>query len=73
MLTVTEQTLRPGLPDVCRPLQAEERHGNVEERLRQMEAQLEEKHQELIRVGKPECSVQMIFDLVLNQNALQTS
>ena len=34
------------------PLQAEERHGNVEERLRQMEAQLEEKHQELIRVRK---------------------
>lgn len=32
--------------------QAEERHGNVEERLRQMEAQLEEKNQELLRVGK---------------------
>lgn len=31
-------------------LQAEERHGNVEERLRQMEAQLEEKNQELLRV-----------------------
>lgn len=30
--------------------QAEERHGNVEERLRQMEAQLEEKNQELLRV-----------------------
>jgi hypothetical protein len=50
---VTQHTLRQRLPDVCRPLQAEERHGNVEERLRQMEAQLEEKHQELIRVGKP--------------------
>lgn len=31
-------------------LQAEERHGNVEERVRQMEAQLEEKNQELLRV-----------------------
>ena len=30
--------------------QAEERHGNVEERVRQMEAQLEEKNQELLRV-----------------------
>lgn len=30
--------------------QAEERHGNIEERLRQMEAQLEEKNQELQRV-----------------------
>ena len=33
-------------------LQAEERHGNVEERLRQLEAQLEEKNQELVRVRK---------------------
>lgn len=33
-------------------LQAEERHGNVEERLRQLEAQLEEKNQELLRVRK---------------------
>lgn len=32
--------------------QAEERHGNIEERLRQMEAQLEEKNQELLRVCK---------------------
>lgn len=31
--------------------QAEERHGNFEERLRQMEAQLEEKNQELQRVS----------------------
>lgn len=30
--------------------QAEERHGNVEERLKQLEAQLEEKNQELLRV-----------------------
>ncbi|KAK2099947.1 hypothetical protein P7K49_021295 [Saguinus oedipus] len=30
---------------------AEERHGNIEERLRQMEAQLEEKNQELQRVS----------------------
>ena len=35
---------------MCRPLQAEERHGNVEERLRQLESQLEEKNQELGRV-----------------------
>lgn len=34
----------------CLPLQAEERHGNVEERLRQLESQLEEKNQELARV-----------------------
>lgn len=33
------------------PAQAEERHGNFEERLRQMEAQLEEKNQELQRVS----------------------
>ena len=35
---------------MCYPLQAEERHGNVEERLRQLESQLEEKNQELARV-----------------------
>lgn len=47
----------PGLfPGGCRLenalvlMQAEERHGNFEERLRQMEAQLEEKNQELQRV-----------------------
>uniref|UniRef100_A0A8C2A4R6 PTPRF interacting protein alpha 1 n=1 Tax=Cyprinus carpio TaxID=7962 RepID=A0A8C2A4R6_CYPCA len=34
--------------------QAEERHGNVEERLRQMEAQLEEKNQELLRARQRE-------------------
>ncbi|MEQ2168288.1 hypothetical protein GOODEAATRI_012764 [Goodea atripinnis] len=33
---------------------AEERHGNVEERLRQMEAQLEEKNQELLRARQRE-------------------
>ncbi|XP_059788253.1 liprin-alpha-1 isoform X2 [Balaenoptera ricei] len=33
---------------------AEERHGNIEERLRQMEAQLEEKHQELQRARQRE-------------------
>lgn len=31
-------------------LQAEERHGNIEERMRHLEAQLEEKNQELQRV-----------------------
>ncbi|XP_051726719.1 liprin-alpha-1 isoform X7 [Ctenopharyngodon idella] len=35
-------------------MKAEERHGNVEERLRQMEAQLEEKNQELIRARQRE-------------------
>eukprot|EP00064_Thunnus_orientalis_P018273 superscaffoldBa00004155_g18368 len=34
--------------------QAEERHGNVEERLRQLEAQLEEKNQELLRARQRE-------------------
>uniref|UniRef100_A0A8C2XG87 PTPRF interacting protein alpha 1 n=1 Tax=Cyclopterus lumpus TaxID=8103 RepID=A0A8C2XG87_CYCLU len=33
---------------------AEERHGNVEERLRQLEAQLEEKNQELLRARQRE-------------------
>lgn len=32
--------------------QAEERHGNIEEHLRQLEAQLEEKNQELARVRR---------------------
>uniref|UniRef100_A0AAQ5XWN6 SAM domain-containing protein n=1 Tax=Amphiprion ocellaris TaxID=80972 RepID=A0AAQ5XWN6_AMPOC len=35
-------------------LTAEERHGNIEERLRQLEAQLEEKHQELLRARQRE-------------------
>uniref|UniRef100_A0A8C1FKM7 PTPRF interacting protein alpha 4 n=1 Tax=Cyprinus carpio carpio TaxID=630221 RepID=A0A8C1FKM7_CYPCA len=35
-------------------LQAEERHGNIEERLRQLEAQLEEKNQELGRARQRE-------------------
>uniref|UniRef100_A0A8C7Z592 PTPRF interacting protein alpha 1 n=1 Tax=Oryzias sinensis TaxID=183150 RepID=A0A8C7Z592_9TELE len=35
-------------------LTAEERHGNVEERLRQLEAQLEEKNQELLRARQRE-------------------
>uniref|UniRef100_A0A9L0JKD6 SAM domain-containing protein n=1 Tax=Equus asinus TaxID=9793 RepID=A0A9L0JKD6_EQUAS len=55
-----QQTLRKAetLPEVEAELaqrvaalsKAEERHGNIEERLRQMEAQLEEKNQELQRV-----------------------
>nr|XP_045373915.1 liprin-alpha-1 isoform X3 [Camelus bactrianus] len=36
------------------PRKAEERHGNIEERLRQMEAQLEEKNQELQRARQRE-------------------
>ncbi|XP_077959790.1 liprin-alpha-3 isoform X3 [Gasterosteus aculeatus] len=51
----------PGLfPGGCRLenalvlMQAEERHGNFEERLRQMEAQLEEKNQELQRARQRE-------------------
>lgn len=45
--------------------QAEERHGNFEERLRQMEAQLEEKNQELQRVS-PFRSVPLVpFVLIL--------
>lgn len=39
---------------VC--FQAEERHGNFEERLRQMEAQLEEKNQEMQRVSRAGCA-----------------
>uniref|UniRef100_A0A8C9VUF7 PTPRF interacting protein alpha 1 n=1 Tax=Scleropages formosus TaxID=113540 RepID=A0A8C9VUF7_SCLFO len=35
-------------------MSAEERHGNIEERLRQMEAQLEEKNQELLRARQRE-------------------
>lgn len=34
-------------------LQAEERHGSIEEHLRQLEGQLEEKNQELARVRAP--------------------
>uniref|UniRef100_A0A8C6PBE3 PTPRF interacting protein alpha 4 n=1 Tax=Nothobranchius furzeri TaxID=105023 RepID=A0A8C6PBE3_NOTFU len=36
------------------PLQAEERHGNVEERLRQLESQQDEKNQELARARQRE-------------------
>uniref|UniRef100_A0A7N6AU60 SAM domain-containing protein n=1 Tax=Anabas testudineus TaxID=64144 RepID=A0A7N6AU60_ANATE len=43
-----------GLICKCLPLQAEERHGNVEERLRQLESQLEEKNQELGRARQRE-------------------
>ncbi|XP_029933548.1 liprin-alpha-1 isoform X2 [Myripristis murdjan] len=59
-----QQTIRKAetLPEVEAELaqrvaaltKAEERHGNVEERLRQMEAQLEEKHQELLRARQRE-------------------
>ncbi|XP_026946209.1 liprin-alpha-1 isoform X1 [Sagmatias obliquidens] len=59
-----QQTLRRAetLPEVEAELaqrvaalsKAEERHGNIEERLRQMEAQLEEKHQELQRARQRE-------------------
>lgn len=59
-----QQTLRKAetLPEVEAELaqrvvaltKAEERHGNVEERLRQMEAQLEEKNQEMLRARQRE-------------------
>ncbi|ELR46742.1 Liprin-alpha-1 [Bos mutus] len=59
-----QQTLRRAetLPEVQAELaqrvaalsKAEERHGNIEERLRQMEAQLEEKNQELQRARQRE-------------------
>ncbi|TRY95466.1 hypothetical protein DNTS_000438 [Danionella cerebrum] len=59
-----QQTLRKAetLPEVEAELaqrvvaltKAEERHGNVEERLRQLEAQLEEKNQELLRARQRE-------------------
>nr|XP_028584345.1 liprin-alpha-1 isoform X4 [Podarcis muralis] len=59
-----QQTLRKAetLPEVEAELaqrvaaltKAEERHGNIEERLRQMEAQLEEKNQELLRARQRE-------------------
>lgn len=41
--------------------QAEERHGNFEERLRQMEAQLEEKNQELQRVSQAHSFLSRVF------------
>ncbi|XP_024911564.1 liprin-alpha-1 [Cynoglossus semilaevis] len=59
-----QQTIRKAetLPEVEAELaqrvvaltKAEERHGNVEERLKQMEAQLEEKNQELLRARQRE-------------------
>lgn len=49
---VPESRLRP-LNLRCSCWQAEERHGNIEERLCQMEARLEEKNQELQRVCGP--------------------
>ncbi|KAK2497795.1 hypothetical protein MC885_017833 [Smutsia gigantea] len=44
--------LQAALTPSC--LQAEERHGNIEEHLRQLEGQLEEKNQELARVRQRE-------------------
>nr|XP_023688135.1 liprin-alpha-4-like isoform X3 [Paramormyrops kingsleyae] len=59
-----QQTMRKAetLPEVEAELaqrvaalsKAEERHGNIEERLRQLEAQLEEKNQELLRARQRE-------------------
>uniref|UniRef100_A0A8C7JI39 SAM domain-containing protein n=1 Tax=Oncorhynchus kisutch TaxID=8019 RepID=A0A8C7JI39_ONCKI len=43
-----------GSKDAKTQRKAEERHGNVEERVRQMEAQLEEKNQELLRARQRE-------------------
>jgi len=45
--------------------QAEERHGNVEERLRQLETQLEEKNQELLRVRKRENLLSLLLTVML--------
>uniref|UniRef100_A0A674GA80 Liprin-alpha CC2 domain-containing protein n=1 Tax=Taeniopygia guttata TaxID=59729 RepID=A0A674GA80_TAEGU len=44
----------PNPPKSPHPPQAEERHGNFEERLRQLEAQLQEKNQELQRARQRE-------------------
>uniref|UniRef100_A0AAQ6AGR1 SAM domain-containing protein n=1 Tax=Amphiprion ocellaris TaxID=80972 RepID=A0AAQ6AGR1_AMPOC len=49
-----KEDLQQALICTCLPLQAEERHGNVEERLRQLESQLEEKNQELGRARQRE-------------------
>ncbi|XP_037835644.1 liprin-alpha-1 isoform X4 [Kryptolebias marmoratus] len=43
-----------GSKDTYNLIKAEERHGNVEESLRQLEAQLEEKNQELLRARQRE-------------------
>lgn len=56
LLLVSWQHAVPGVASLlveltrCSCRQAEERHGNIEEQLCQMEAQLEEKNQELQRV-----------------------
>lgn len=54
-------TLHPSSPII----QAEERHGNFEERLRQMEAQLEEKNQELQRVSHACFSISLSLFFIL--------
>uniref|UniRef100_A0A7N8XHM3 PTPRF interacting protein alpha 4 n=1 Tax=Mastacembelus armatus TaxID=205130 RepID=A0A7N8XHM3_9TELE len=53
-ITATELIAPVVLTCMCLLLQAEERHGNVEERLRQLESQLEEKNQELGRARQRE-------------------
>ncbi|CAF96820.1 unnamed protein product [Tetraodon nigroviridis] len=53
-LPEVEAELAQRVAALCRLLQAEERHGNVEERLRQLESQLEEKNQELGRARQRE-------------------
>uniref|UniRef100_A0AAR2IZC7 SAM domain-containing protein n=1 Tax=Pygocentrus nattereri TaxID=42514 RepID=A0AAR2IZC7_PYGNA len=56
-LTKSDRSVCAGSKDIKETKaqrKAEERHGNVEERLRQMEAQLEEKNQELLRARQRE-------------------
>uniref|UniRef100_A0A8C1PWB3 PTPRF interacting protein alpha 4 n=1 Tax=Cyprinus carpio TaxID=7962 RepID=A0A8C1PWB3_CYPCA len=72
-----QQTMRKAetLPEVEAELaqrvaaltKAEERHGNIEERLRQLEAQLEEKNQELgrVRTGLGLCSDPCLYSQIL--------
>ncbi|XP_035381653.1 liprin-alpha-1 isoform X4 [Electrophorus electricus] len=53
-LTKPDHSVGSGSKETKAQRKAEERHGNVEERLRQMEAQLEEKNQELLRARQRE-------------------
>ncbi|KAI5614413.1 liprin-alpha-4 isoform X6 [Silurus asotus] len=54
LLEVAEQRLQQTMRKAETLPEAEERHGNIEERLRQLESQLEEKNQELSRARQRE-------------------